>query len=587
MTQHLFGELSADGASVVLLPADGEFEAETLARIADITATPHATKPKGGVQMARSWPLAVQLSAEFGAHWHAGPRYTAWLAKELTNRYAGTALTGASELRTDAPAPRHYQWAGATVLTATGGGGFAFDEAGTGKTLTAILSILGHRDRGHLALAQRIIVVCPNSVMDAWVDAWHTWTTLKARAWRGQFSTRRRLSESDADVFVVAYSTARNDMDPTNSNGGPMAKLGAGAMVIDESHMIKNPNSIQSKVVRKLAAKTPVVIALSGTPITHNAADLHPTLFSVDAGAWPSRERYTRRYLRTIPGGYGDVVIGLSDREPELRTALAGQYRSLRKADVLTELPPKVYSVRKIELPPKYRKQYDQMETDMLAQLDDGKELPAPTVLAQLTRLSQLASAAADVTVTTELVEDSWGQMVEKDSVHVALKLPSWKVDALLEVLGERPESQTLVFSPSRQLIELAAAECERAGFKVARVVGGQSARERTSMVDEFQAGARQVLCATTSAGGVGLTLTAASTVVFLQRPWSYVEASQAEDRAHRIGSERHSSIEIIDIVAEKTVESRVRSVLRDKAKSLAELLEDPRIQAQVLGGLK
>ena len=89
-----------------------------------------------------------------------------------------------------------------------------------------------------------------------------------------------------------------------------------------------------------------------------------------------------------------------------------------------------------------------------------------------------------------------------------------------------------------------------------------------------------------TGAGGVGLTLTAARTVVFLQRPWSLVEASQAEDRCHRIGSEQHDSIEIIDVVAADTIDSRVRAVLTAKAGQLADLLQDPRIVTQLLGGL-
>lgn len=586
----IIGELNAEGTSVVLLPVNpdgsvGEFDTEALAGLSDITPTPHPTTPRGGIQFALSWPLAVQLAASFGANWQPGPRYVAWLAGEIGRRTGASSVRHVGELRPDAPAPREYQWAGAETIVRTGGG-FLFDDAGTGKTLSAILGVLACRDAGLLALAAPIVVVCPNSVIDSWVDAWHTWTTLRAVAWRGTISRRRRL-RGCADVYVVAYSTARNDMDTHNANGAPLAELAPGAIVIDECHMIKNPQAVQSQVVRKLAGKTGIVIALSGTPITHNAADLHPTLFAVDSAAWPSRERYTRRYLRTVPGDYEDVIIGLNEREPELRLALTGQYRSLRKADVLTQLPPKVYSVRTVDIPPKHRAVYDSMERDMVAQLDDGKELPAPTVLAQLTRLSQLASAAADVTVTTETVEDPFGEPIEKQHVEVTLKMPSWKVDTLLEILAERDDKQTLVFAPSRQLIELAAAEAERVGYKVARIVGGQSAAERTANVDEFQSGARQVMFATTSAGGVGLTLTAASTVVFLQRPWSFVDASQAEDRAHRIGSERHESIEIIDIVATKTVESRVRSVLREKAKSLAELLEDPRIQREVLGGLK
>jgi len=73
--------------------------------------------------------------------------------------------------------------------------------------------------------------------------------------------------------------------------------------------------------------------------------------------------------------------------------------------------------------------------------------------------------------------------------------------------------------------------------------------------------------------------------VAFLQRPWSLVEALQAEDRCHRIGSEIHDSVEIIDIVATNTVDARVRTVLHEKAGQLADLLQDPRILAQLLGG--
>jgi len=117
--------------------------------------------------------------------------------------------------------------------------------------------------------------------------------------------------------------------------------------------------------------------------------------------------------------------------------------------------------------------------------------------------------------------------------------------------------------------------------------VGGQSASYRTGQVDAFQRGELDIICATTGAGGVGITLTAASTVIFAQRPWSFVEASQAEDRCHRIGSEIHDSIEIIDIVAVKTVDSEVRRTLEGKAGALAELLMDPRIRAECLGGIR
>jgi SNF2 family DNA or RNA helicase len=276
-------------------------------------------------------------------------------------------------------------------------------------------------------------------------------------------------------------------------------------------------------------------------------------------------------------------VLGLNtDAEPEFRATLHGQHRRVAKADVLQQLPPKVYSVRNVELPETWRKAYDQMEADMIATLPDGEELSVMSVLAQLTRLSQLASAAADVTTVTEQGADG----EDHDHVQVRLKAPSWKVDALLEVLAERPDEQVVAFAPSRQLMMLAGQQAEAAGYQVGYVVGGQSMKERTETVEAFQKGKLGLLCATTAAGGVGLTLTAARTVVFLQRPWSLVDATQAEDRCHRIGSEIHDSIEVIDIVATNTIDARVRGVLYDKAGQLADLLQDKRIVTQLLGGL-
>ena len=139
--------------------------------------------------------------------------------------------------------------------------------------------------------------------------------------------------------------------------------------------------------------------------------------------------------------------------------------------------------------------------------------------------------------------------------------------------LAERPDQQVLVFSPSRQLIELAAARLDSDGITYAKIVGGQTTRRRDAEKDAFQAGERRVCLATTQAGGVGLTLTAASTVVFLSRPFSLVDALQAEDRAHRIGSERHESIEIVDIVTEHSIDQRVAAILRVREQSLEDFL--------------
>ncbi|PXY33574.1 hypothetical protein BAY59_10860 [Prauserella coralliicola] len=580
MTVTIHGELTADESEIVLIAA-GVIE-EDIAHAAKqlqlLTPLIKASDPPGAVTLPATWPAVVQLACTYGPQWRPGPRLAEWIVEQVQQRT--TVLDEPLSVPVpDGLTPRQYQAEGALLLAATAHA-LITDDPGTGKTITTILGLLelGARDVD----VWPVIVVAPASVVDPWVEAWRTWApSVETVAWRGTPAKRKKLTGT-AEVYVVSYDTARRDAGTSEVRHAPLLALGPGAVVADECHLIKTPHTERSQAVRRLAKKTRAFVALSGTPITHHPGDLWPTLTCIAPGAWPSRERWVGRYCLSVPGDYGEEVIGLNPAtEEEFRTTLLGQHRRVAKADVLTQLPPKVYSVRTVELPPKWRKAYAAMEADMLAELPDGDELSAMSVLAQLTRLSQLASAAADVEVRVEV--DDEGQ--EREHTHVTLKAPSWKVDALLEVLTERPGSPVVAFAPSRQLMELAGAAAAKAGHTVGYIIGGQSPSARSATIETFQAGQLDLICATTGAGGVGITLTAARTVVFLQRPWSLVEALQAEDRCHRIGSEKHDSIEVIDVVAANTIDTRVRAVLREKAGQLSALVQDPRIVTELLGG--
>lgn len=585
MPATIYGELTADADRIILL-ADGlDHEiAEAARALQTLTPLLRPTQPAGAMQLPASWPAVVQLSATYGAAWQPGPALTAWITQQVGQRSGQT-----PELLVTPPSglvPRSYQIEGAAMIREVGSA-LLFDDQGTGKTITAILGLVERWSIGADTLP--VVVVCPSAVVDSWVTHLRRWAPRwRAVAWRGTPARRRKLAGT-ADVYVASYGTARMDAGEADLRKSPLLALGAQTIVADEVHKIKAQATEQSRAVRRLAARAHGFVGLSGTPITHHPGDLWPALYSLDPQAYPSRERWVARYCGTVQGDYAATVLGLNDQaEPEFRTTLLGQYRRVSKADVLTELPPKVYSVRQVELPPAYREAYDAMEEDMLAQLPDGGEISAMGVLAQMTRLSQLASAAADVAVTTEVVEDpATGLLVERAHTAVTLKAPSWKVDELLDLLAERPGKQVTCFAPSRQLMLLAGKLAAAQGYRVGYVIGGQSAAERTAQVDAFQRGELDLICVTTGAGGVGLTLTAASTVIFLQRPWSIVEALQSEDRCHRIGSEIHDSIEVIDVVAANTIESRVRSVLIERAEQLSSLVQDPRIVAELLGGAK
>lgn len=585
---QVHAELAADGDTVYAIPT-GDI-ATAMLLMHTLTPTVSLTRERTALRMALSWPLVVQLATQLGKGYVPGPRLAQWTTDEFVRRTADTGyLLAQSQVQTSPEyrpppdkTPRAYQWDGMREIARTGRC-LIFDEQGTGKSLTAILGCLALHSRPG-AVAGPIVVVAPNSVMDSWVTHWREWTTLRAVAWRGSPDRRRGLIGT-ADVYVVGYGTVRRDAGEARA---PLVQLGARTMIIDECHMIKNPTSVQSRSVRRLCRKADSIIAMSGTPITHHTGDLWPTLQAIDAKAWPSGERYRDRYLVTVDQDYGaPTVIGLDPAaEPEFRTVLQGGHRRVAKADVLDQLPPKVYTRIDVDLPAEHRAAYDAMERDMIAQLPQGGELPAMTALSQLIRLNQMASSACDVAIEyVEKINTETGELEEVPAVHVTPRAPSWKVDVLLEKLEERVGKQTLVFAPSKGLISVAGTAAEKAGWRVGYIVGGQSPRERTAAVAAFQAGEVDVIMATTGAGGVGLTLTAADAVIFLQRPWSYVEAVQAEDRAHRIGSERHVSVEIIDIVARDTIDSRVRDVITEKAGSMAELLQDPRIASTLFGG--
>jgi hypothetical protein len=530
----LHGELSGDGKTIVLIGVGPDPAiAQMAARIQLMTPLIKPSNPPGALLVPATWAAVVQLSYLFGAAWKAGPRLTEWLMAETVLRTPDGG--GLSVELPEGLVPRPYQIGGARMIGALGRA-LLFDEAGTGKTITTILGLLERDAQGHLVTP--VVVVAPASVVDPWIEAFQTWAPQwRVNAWRGSPEQRRRLAArpegTQAHVLVSSYDTAARD----SAKGGPLARVAPKSVVVDECHLIKTAHSARSMAARRLAKRALNFVALSGTPITHHPGDLWPTLEALAPLAWPSGERWKARYCVTIPGDYSAKVIGLNEyTEAEMRTTLHGQHRRVAKADVLQQLPPKVYSVRQVDLPPAYRKAYDQMEQDMIAELPGGEELSVMSVLAQLTRLQQLASAAADVTVTTEVVEED-GLQIERPHVQVQLKAPSWKVDALLEVLAERPGEPVVAFAPSRQLMALAGEQATKAGLQVGYVMGGQSMKERTATVEAFQRGKLDLLCVTTGAGGVGLTLTAARTVVFLQRPWSLVEAAQAEDRCFGAGT--------------------------------------------------
>lgn len=513
-----------------------------------------------------TWPNLVQLSATMpGAI--MGPELQEWAVAETARRTAQVA-PGLDGLLPDDFTP--YPWqVSAAARFAQVGQALLSDQPGCGKTYSALLGILT-REVSH-GDALPALVIAPASVVSSWhASAEHLFPAAECVAYRGP----RRVPRGD--VLVTSYDLAARDADK-------LAKYGIRTLVVDEHHLIKNPQAARTKAVVKLGGQVDHVIAMSGTPITHSPADIFPTLKTLDVQSWPSSERFADRYLDQRLGDYGVEIAGFRpETRAEFDTCLAGVWRMVTKADALPFLPPKVYTSREVTMPPKWRKAYQDMAETFSADLpDDGGEVDTMHVLTQLAVLMAMTAGPCEVTYTPD--EDP----EKPDHLHTKLLPGSWKVDELVEVLRERaPGEQVLVFSLSRQLVDLATERLRTEGYQCVTIVGGMSAAAKDYARDAFQTGRARVCLATTQAGGVGLTLTAASCVVFLSRPFSIVDALQAEDRAHRIGSERHKTIDVVDIVTTDSVDQRVAEILRERGMSLQDFLTGAEsVRALLKGG--
>jgi len=221
---------------------------------------------------------------------------------------------------------------------------------------------------------------------------------------------------------------------------------------------------------------------------------------------------------------------------------------------------------------PKQAKAYQQMAEDLVAKLDSGVLLSANPMV-QVGRLMQFASSYGDLTVDLDGAE------------HLTLLDPSSKIDAFMADIDDFNGESVVVFAESRQLINLLSDRMRTAGVRHGLITGDQSTDQRTRTIDDFQKGDFQFVLCTIKAGGVGITLTRASIAVFLQRSWSPVDMDQAQARIHRIGSEIHDSVLIVDYVAPGTVEEAQIWALNRKRGMLEEIVRDKDLLRRMLTG--
>ncbi|HOY82659.1 MAG TPA: DEAD/DEAH box helicase [Rhodoglobus sp.] len=481
---------------------------------------------------------------------------------------------------------RHFQEAGSAYLRMVERG-CLFDPMGTGKTAQVIsaLRLLPQE------LTFPALVVCPNSVKSSWVREVALWAphlriidfgnTAKARA-----AAIKAMKAGEADIMVVNWESLSKNSSlasfgahkPTRGEKtpGPLNEIAWQTVIADEAHRGKNPAAKQTRALWALAHSKSVNFryGMTGTPMANSPIDLWSIFHFVRPDEFPSRSRFMDRYCLLGFGDWGGVqVLGLKpETRDEFDEISSYLWRRTPKEIALPELPPKVPVLRECEMTTAQKKQYDAMRDTMVVEMQEEESaVVAVNAISRLTRLLQFASATATLSSDNE----------------VLLKDPSCKIDELEDILDElEPSEQVVVFAVSRKLIELAAARLDKKGISYGMITGKVSNDERTNNVNKFQDKKLRVMLSTIAAGGVGITLTAANTMVFLQRSFSAIDNSQAEDRCHRIGSEVHESITIIDVVSKGTLDEHVLDIAGMKKEALQDLVRDgARLAALIKNG--
>ena len=541
-----------------------------------------------------SWSTCLALRSTFRNDLVIGPQLASWASNERAMRVdPSNALRDIEELpegEGDEDLFPH-QRAGVKFLS-TAKRALLADEPGLGKTAQAIRALKKIQDDGGEPFPA--LVICPNTLKKNWKREFGKWWPgVKIQVITGTATQRRKQFDEEADVYVINWESLRSHsrLAPYGSvalarcisckgmddrvtenrcevHERELNRIDFKAVIADEIHRSKDPKSKQTRAMWAATGDADYRFALTGTPIARDVLDMWPILHWLSPEEWPSKTRWIDRMVDTMLNAFGGMmVLGVKPHmEAEFHASINPRMRRMLKARVLPWLPDMMFERRDIEMSTKQAKAYKDMRDNMIAELESGEAVIASSVLTQTTRLTQFASAFAEM-VTDEVTGE----------IRPILSEPSCKVDAVMDDIksGDFGDDSVAVCAVSRQLINLLSASLTKEGIEHGLITGAQSEEERQKAVDDFQAGKIKWILFTAQAGGVGITLTAARRLIMLQRPWSLVDHKQALDRIHRIGSEIHDSVIVMDYVTEGTIEERVIQVLESKGENFEQIVKD------------
>jgi len=442
---------------------------------------------------------------------------------------------------------RDYQAFGAAwmgSLLEAGFGGVLADDMGLGKTVQTLALLQARREAG---VPGPTLLSVPTSVLHGWKTQAARFTPdLRLAVLHGKGRATLREAALQCDLVLTTYPLLARDRDWLCAQDWPL-------VILDEAQTLKNPASVTAKALREIPARGR--LALTGTPLENSLQDLWTLIDWVNPGLLGDRKRF-QTLFRTPIEKHGD------------RAAQARLNRRLRpfllrrtKEEVAAELPPRTEILDRVDLPKPQQALYETVRSAMDARVREaigtrGLAAARITVLDALLKLRQVCCDPG-------LVKTKAARSVTDSAKRARLR------DLLAELVAEG--RRVLVFSQFVEMLRLIEGDLAEAAIPSLTLTG--RTQNRAKVLERFADGEAAVFLISLKAGGVGLTLTEADTVILYDPWWNPAVERQAMDRTHRIGQDK--PVFVHRLVAAGTVEEKILEMQARKQALADALFED------------
>jgi superfamily II DNA or RNA helicase len=416
-------------------------------------------------------------------------------------------------------------------------GGILADDMGLGKTLQTLAHLLVEKQAGRLDRPS--LAVMPTSLIPNWMDEAERFTPqLRVLALYGPARRQDFANLQDYDLILTTYALLPRDVEL-------LAQQPLHVLILDEAQYIKNPNSKAAEAARSLNARQR--LCLSGTPLENHLGELWSLFHFLMPGWLGDSKQFNSNYRTAIE------KQGNEERLQHLNARIKPFLLRRTKEQVATELPPKTEIIHWVELNDAQRDVYETVRLAMDKKVRDeiARKGVGRSQIIVLEALLKLRQVCCDLRLVNSA--PATGRHGSSAKLHSLMEM-------FEELLAEG--RKILLFSQFTSMLTLIEAELKQRGIEYALLTG--ATRDRRTPVQDFQSGKLPVFLISLKAGGTGLNLTAADTVIHYDPWWNPAAENQATDRAYRIGQEK--PVFVYKMIARGTVEEKIQRLQQEKS---------------------